>query len=64
MKTESDFIEFVEKQKTIKSLKDLHIRQSQFQSLFNKGRTDKVILDFTYSKNFLISNMNLFEINR
>ena len=37
-----DFEEIIDKPRTIRSLKALHIRQSQFQSLLNKKRIEKV----------------------
>ena len=52
-----DFEEIIDKPRTIRSLKALHIRQSQFQSLLNKKRIEKVRITFD---NTLINNLDVF----
>ena len=51
-----DFEEIIDKPRTIRSLKALHIRQSQFQSLLNKKRIEKVRISFD---NTLINNLDV-----
>ena len=52
-----DFEEIIDKPRTIRSLKALHIRQSQFQSLLNKKRIEKVCKIFD---NTLINHLDVF----
>ena len=54
-----DFEEIIDKPRTIRSLKALHIRQSQFQSLLNKKRIEKVRRRNTIFDNTLINHLDV-----